>query len=128
MEKYSEEELPSLLRQYREELALPSVAGVSQLALLLVAAFSALVFILLLFTVCLYCRLVFHHMVKNDRGRTVTKIILRFSKKRDKDDHHDIYQEQITTVNQMGKFPCNFRFYFRSDNYNPSKYPVLHNF
>ena len=68
MEKYSEEELPSLLRQYREELALPSVAGVSQLALLLVAAFSALVFILLLFTVCLYCRLVFYHVVKNGRG------------------------------------------------------------
>lgn len=79
-EKYNEEELPTLLRQYREELALPSVAGVSQLALLLVAAFSALVFILLLFTVCLYCR---------------------FSKKRDKEDHH-VYQEQITTVNQMG--------------------------
>ena len=55
-QKYTDAELPILLRQYKEELALPSSAGVSQLAMLLVAAFSALVMILLLFTICIYCR------------------------------------------------------------------------
>jgi len=55
-EKYSEEEVSLLLREYREELSMPSSAGVSQLAILLVAAFSGLVFVLLLFTICIYCR------------------------------------------------------------------------
>ena len=50
------EELPELLRLYQQEMVSPIQSGASQLAILLVAGFSAVVFILIIFTLCIYCR------------------------------------------------------------------------
>ena len=44
------EELPVMLRQFQEERLLPIESGASKLALLLVAGFSAVVFILIIFS------------------------------------------------------------------------------
>ena len=65
-EPVSNAELPELLRLYQEEVASPIQGGASQLAILLVAGFSAVVFILIIFTLCIYCRYVLQEKVKKD--------------------------------------------------------------